>query len=293
MRFILIVLVFAVSSAVSQQLDYNVNLVDKKGKTVTLKSYKGKSLLIVYYSLTCAKCKKAIRDIIKITADKKCIQIVGVVTSSETEKCFRSDTTRYPFPHFYDKWKNFKTAFNIEQVPLLVVSDSNGKILYNNDGYFEDSFSELLSALQIYLCEKPFTKPELHEKYYGTEVCAACHFSIHKWWKDSKHANAYDQVAKKYFGRSGFRVEYADRVSPAVLARTTTGFGLPGGYDPQNHKKYLLGVQCESCHSAGGPHDGNRTRDMQGQCAKCHNSKDDPTFEYRSSLRKLAHPKNR
>ncbi|MBL8025071.1 MAG: hypothetical protein JNL74_01600, partial [Fibrobacteres bacterium] len=136
-------------------------------------------------------------------------------------------------------------------------------------------------------------RPTLQEKYVGSTVCAVCHTSIGAWWKESKHAIAYEAVAKKYFARSGFRREYADRVPPNVLEKSTTGYGVATGYDPAIHQKNLLGVHCEACHTAGGPHDGKTTRDMQSTCTKCHTSADDPTFEYRSALRKLAHPKVR
>ncbi|MBL8028691.1 MAG: TlpA family protein disulfide reductase, partial [Fibrobacteres bacterium] len=154
LQFTITIFLFAAVSIFSGQLDYGLKLIDKSGKTVTLKEYEGKPLFVVYYSMTCGKCKKAIADLSALMSKKNCVQVVGIVTSSEEEKKFLTDKVKRPFVSYYDKWKNFKTAYGIEQVPLLLVADAKGGVLYKDDSYYEESFYEILSAFNMKICDK-------------------------------------------------------------------------------------------------------------------------------------------
>ncbi len=288
-------LLFAVSLFAEKVsiFDYGIKIVDKKGSSVSFRQFEnGKPLLVIYFSLQCGKCRSALEAFSSsVFLSNSCANYVGIVSGNESYKDYKDISTKYPFSVYHDKWMAYKGYFNIDKVPSLTVVDTTGNVLYHEEGYHEGNFLNLLDAYRQRLCIDRKVRPKYPEQYLGGAVCAACHTGIGKWWEGTKHADAYEKLAKKHFGKSGFRKDFAIRIPAEELSIATTGYGKVTGYAPELHQKHLLGVQCEACHSPAGPHDGKRAGDMRGECVKCHNSKTDPSFEYGNALKKLAHPK--
>jgi len=149
-------------------------------------------------------------------------------------------------------------------------------------------------------------------RYIGAEKCAKmCHKAVNKGeqlkvWKESKHAQAY-----------------ADLATPAAL-ETAKKAGITG--DPQKAEKCLKchvtaygvpaaqidstfsikdGVQCEACHGPGSDYaklkvmkdkklaaEAGLLTPNEKTCVKCHNS-ESPMFKefvYADMYKKIAHP---
>lgn len=278
------------SGTFSETLDFSMPFMDGNGRKVSLKPHQNRPLLILYYSLECSKCRDAV-EILSRVKERTCADLIGIVTSSEPEALFNKNT-RPPFAYYYDKYRSLKVRFKIETVPTLILVDAKGRIVYQKQKYYKDNYEALVGVLASKCCpgQKPFQE-SMTKRYYGAAVCAPCHSSIFNWWEKTPHALVYDSIAKMTFKKSGFREGQAERIPPELLRLSTTGFGTPGGYDPQLHQKGLLGVQCEACHGPGGAHGSGKTRDYEPRCVQCHDTVRDPTFQYGRMRAKLNHPK--
>jgi peroxiredoxin len=123
--------------------------------------------------------------------------------------------------------------------------------------------------------------------YVGSQACQACHPAEFETWSKQPHARAVDSLASK--GATG---------KAECLACHTTAFGRAGGFPkdakPADHAD-LARVGCESCHGPGGDHvgaDAARVGTIVSLtdkcdscvilqiCGACHDSANDPGFEF-------------
>ena len=78
--------------------------------------------------------------------------------------------------------------------------------------------------------------------YLGVEACVKCHGAAYEVWRKTRHADAYQSLARD-------QKEYnLDCVGCHV-----TGYQKPGG-STVTHNELLRGVQCEVCHGPGSLH---------------------------------------
>jgi len=134
--------------------------------------------------------------------------------------------------------------------------------------------------------------PQTPSPYVGWRVCAKCHKQEAEQWLKTRHARAFDTLAK---GAQGLNASL-----PECLECHTVGSGAPGGYLNRRHTGHLGGVQCESCHGEGRRH--AETADQKKPsahlirasvpekvCLKCHTSDRCPNFRYQQAVRLVAH----
>jgi predicted CXXCH cytochrome family protein len=67
-----------------------------------------------------------------------------------------------------------------------------------------------------------------------------------------------------------------------------TGLDAPGGFVVGDHHSPMTDVSCESCHSAGGPHDGEAV-DATTTCVGCHNAEHSINFSVAKGLPHIDH----
>lgn len=109
--------------------------------------------------------------------------------------------------------------------------------------------------------------------------CGFCHPTTHAEWLTTKHHEALESLEAIGQGSNA-----------ACLPCHTVGFGEAGGFVDRKTTDALAGVQCESCHGAGGDH----VSDIMdptlrppasvamldaGICGKCHTDSHHPTFD--------------
>ena len=132
------------------------------------------------------------------------------------------------------------------------------------------------------------------DKYLGDEICARCHSEIYSQYAKGPHATAFQTLltAKKETDRS-------------CVGCHVTGFGDPSGYQMVTYRQDTAGkpdttdsvelrnVQCESCHGKGTLHGSlgmvkKVTREM---CQTCHDTVNDPKFDFDKAIAAGLHHK--
>ncbi len=78
-------------------------------------------------------------------------------------------------------------------------------------------------------------------KFVGAATCALCHNQVHSNWSGTHHAQAFQSL--KNAGQS---------TNTLCLTCHSVGHGQDGGFVDEATTAALEGVQCESCHGAGG-----------------------------------------
>lgn len=162
---------------------------------------------------------------------------------------------------------------------------------------------------------------EKQRTFVGVSMCQTCHNGkvaekdaatpSSAIWKDSSHAKAYESLASDQAKAAAKEKGIADpQKAPECLACHVTAYGIDAQY---LGKKYRAedGVQCESCHGAGGDYASNikvKNAIKKGEadpatvglivkpdektCVQCHNDKS-PTFKgfnFAEKVKVIAHP---
>ena len=117
-------------------------------------------------------------------------------------------------------------------------------------------------------------------------TCAQCHATQYAFWKQTKHAHAFETLEKN--GR---------QLDLDCIRCHVTGWMEPGGLCNIAKPGDSKDVQCESCHGpaerhAQEPGDKTRiTRDMpESGCKSCHTPENSTAFEYASYRKKIVGP---
>ncbi len=136
-------------------------------------------------------------------------------------------------------------------------------------------------ALEEILAAYPVKPPPSGSRYVGSEVCRTCHENEWTSWRNTKHARAWRTL-------QGINRDY----DPECFSCHTTGFGYEGGFRLYEQTPNLAGVQCESCHGAGGDHVDGLTPFApveESACLKCHVPLHSPDFDYSTYLPRVLH----
>lgn len=291
-KIIPFLLAAAAAFSAADSVDFNMKLSDLDGKSVTLKEFKGKKLILLYFSTTCPSCRQDAEYLAEVMKSRPCVTPVGIITSGDPEKDILGQKGRIHFPGalFYDRFKAFKAAFKFERVPRTVFADEKGAIKEIIEEFYPGNFKDVFDLNLAGVCGMPPYEKTMKERYYGASLCRYCHAEVYDWWKATPHGEAFKVLSKRYFRKSGYRAGDEKKMDPEYLRYATTGFGEEDGYSSEKDMRHLQGVQCEQCHSRAGPHDGRGVTDYEAACVRCHTSTRDPLFEYRKFLKKMGHP---
>jgi len=148
-------------------------------------------------------------------------------------------------------------------------------------------------------------------KYIGVKKCAMCHKSEAKGnqygqWLSTKHAKAYETLATSQAQETAKKAGVLGnpQEAPACLKCHLTGNGVDSSLLGEGFTKEN-GVQCESCHGAGGDYAPlsvmkDKARAIgaglvvptEEVCLKCHNT-ESPNFKgfnFKEYTSKITHP---
>lgn len=137
---------------------------------------------------------------------------------------------------------------------------------------------------QLYRTDK---QKEPAAKELKSTECSACHQKAYGSWMETKHAIAYQSLAKK-------DMQY----DPECLACHTTNFEQPGGFTMKAQPLDLVNIQCYSCHGSTTDHVSKNglveiKKPESKQCAVCHTEARSPGYVkgYEKYLKKIKHAK--
>ena len=130
--------------------------------------------------------------------------------------------------------------------------------------------------------------------HVGADACRDCHRKEYDQWSRTPHAAAFARLLQA--GRGA---------DPACIPCHATGFGLRRGMGDELATANMTGVQCEVCHGPGEDHvkapaamkketiygitDQCSFCIIQGVCATCHDTRNDPDFAIEAALPKVKH----
>lgn len=116
----------------------NFSLKDMSGKTVELKSYKGKkAVLLVFWSVGWGACIQEVPELNELYAEYKgknfeLLTINSDETIEEVQQVIKDEGIKYRV--LLDPENSTGDPYNIMYIPLNVLVDINGKVVYSEAG---------------------------------------------------------------------------------------------------------------------------------------------------------------
>ena len=138
------------------------------------------------------------------------------------------------------------------------------------------------TASESGLVEQTLASSATSQQVAGTQACVECHQETCEHWDSTGHAHAWDRLRK----------EEGAHVDPYCQQCHTTNYGFAGGFQSVSLSPDRVNVGCESCHGPSLDHSlgkGSTSFDAVGQCLKCHDPENSPTFEYDSFWEQIRH----
>lgn len=147
---------FVYFSAAGQKVR-NFQLKDLDNTTRSLTDLKGSNLtLIDFWATWCKPCTKAIPQLIKIYDDykDKGIQIIGISCDgprSISKVGPISHALKIKYPVLKDVNSGVFNDLHLQVLPTLIMLDSNGKIVWEHEGYLPGYGNMVKSAIEKHL----------------------------------------------------------------------------------------------------------------------------------------------
>jgi len=154
-KYILSILLLAVSLNYAQNKKVpNSKLEDIDGKKVQLKSYVGKSpVLISFWATWCKPCQEELIEVQKIYNDFKDKGLKVVAISIDNEKSAAKvkpyiKSKKYSFTVLSDINSDAARDFYVQDVPNSFIVDAKGNIVYSHRGYKKGDELELRKKIE-------------------------------------------------------------------------------------------------------------------------------------------------
>ena len=148
----LVIALFAIATASAQQLpDVKVETIE--GKTVSVRDYIGKPLVICYWSITCKPCIQELMAILDQYEDWKedvDFEVIAVSIDDARLKATakaRANIFKDSFICLFDANQDLKRAMNVSLTPKSFIVDKKGKIVFSHTGYTPGSENMLIDII--------------------------------------------------------------------------------------------------------------------------------------------------
>ncbi|MED5371130.1 MAG: multiheme c-type cytochrome [Myxococcota bacterium] len=239
--------------------------------------------LVWYFNPHCSHCQHAIPGVVALSKELEGqVAFIGVANSGSSPKELQwfMDTYQVPFTLMIDTPRGFAWSVGARSTPtaLLFEPDGQGGVVATDAYYpwFDGAATLMKMRRSAGQGQDAFAHFE-PGVYQGNTVCSACHLEESRSWQLSHHSVAYLTIYK------------AEKTTdPECVSCHVTGLGQPSGFVLGDHASDLMHVGCESCHSAGGPHDGESVVASE-QCETCHDAKHSIDFSVEKGLPHIDH----
>lgn len=264
------------------------------GKDLKLSDYRGKAVLLLFFSPKCPHCQaeiKFLREKLYPELHPKGLEVIAISVFELTGDMLElAKSFNMPWPLIDDHSRTIRGAYSGELgVPENFFIDKEGLIRFTTVGYSEAAEDlQLMRARALLGVENPILLSD--KRFNGAESCMVCHEAQYASWQASPHAHAFETLLVK--GEEG---------NKDCVGCHTIGMNDPHGWqlfnDPKTGKQVarvpevFQNVQCEHCHGIGGPHKSKpRTAaDMEQSCLKCHTDKFSLHFDFHERVAKVNH----
>ena len=265
--------------------DFDVVTLDAKTH-LTLEQLAGKVVVLVFFLPTCPHCHDALKFLDGLQKQLGNPELAIVAVSVSDKKYVVEEMVGdlgLSLVPYLDLNRRAQKAYGFNQgVPEIFVIDRSRRIVSRTDGSSPRIHVRLTLAIRQAL---GVANPILLEKaaYSGEELCSVCHEQPHETWTLTKHAYAFETL-----------VEHGADRDPECLPCHTVGWGKTGGFDPKLRQEHLRGVQCESCHGRGGPHQSPEfaKAGYESVCLGCHTAEHSLHFVFGERLPLVSHAAN-
>jgi thiol-disulfide isomerase/thioredoxin len=126
-----------------------VQLVAADGRTVPLSSYRGKPVLLDFWATWCGPCRAGLPRLARLQQEAAPKGLVMLSVDMDEEAKTANDflaKNHYGWPNTHDDGK-IGDAFNRGGIPLVVLIDAQGKIVYYEPGGEDDALRKVLAGL--------------------------------------------------------------------------------------------------------------------------------------------------
>jgi peroxiredoxin len=261
-------------------------LVSLDGKRATRSTLMGKVAVLVFFSPVCPHCKEALRFLQRLVDELAHPDLEVVAVSILNRRYLVEDMLEdldLGFPGYLDPDYAVQKAYaHRYTVPEVIVITREGRVFGRHQGF--STRIEALLTMEVKQALSVENVVLLEENgYSGGENCQICHRPQHETWVLTKHADAFESL-----------VTHGAERDPECLPCHTVGWNTPGGYSLENRIDYLEGVQCESCHFRGGPHQSPKIPPdgYEPVCLPCHTPLHSLNFVFSEKLPFVSHAAN-
>ncbi len=257
-----------------------------EGGELSLSDLERKVVVLVFFLHTCPHCHDTIRFLTdqkqKLGRDDLVIVPISVQNKPDALKKMR-DSLELDVPIYLDPEGSAQKAYaHTSAVPDTVILDREHRVVARHSGMAPRIQALMdMSIRQALGVENPILL--VRDGYSGAEACSICHASQHETWALTNHGYAFDTL-----------VEHGENRDPECLPCHTVGWDEPGGYSGEHPEAYLEGVQCESCHGRGGPHQSPDflAKGFESVCLSCHTPEHSLRFDFAKRLPLVSHSAN-